>query len=146
MQSPESLKLNILVIDDHEAMARSVAEFLRVLGGHSTRYMLFPKQALALPDTKLFSFHGIVTDYQMPGMNGVRFAWEVRKRQVNQEGHPDPLILLHTMAERGDRRLKWAKEHQIVNGVFDKGRGSHIGKILEEISSRAWLLRTRDLL
>ncbi len=70
--------LRILVVDDEVGFARSLGRSLRRLG-HEPTLALHPDDALALFREQ--SFDAVITDIDMPEMNGVELARSLRKER-----------------------------------------------------------------
>lgn len=68
--------MHILVVDDELACARLLSRYLERLG-HSTASAACSIDALDMLDD---TFGAVVTDIDMPGMNGVDLAREIRSR------------------------------------------------------------------
>ena len=68
--------MRILVVDDELACAKILCRLLQRLG-HDTVTALCSDDALELLDDQ---FAAVVTDIDMPGMNGVDLAREIRSR------------------------------------------------------------------
>ena len=73
-----SHSLRILVVDDEVGFARSLGRSLRRLG-HQPTLALHPDDALALFREQ--SFDAVITDIDMPEMNGVDLARSLRKER-----------------------------------------------------------------
>jgi CheY-like chemotaxis protein len=70
-------RASVLVVDDHEVLARLVSEILE-LNGYRTAAVNSAERALALRD--VLAFDAIVTDQNRPGMKGDVFARKLRDR------------------------------------------------------------------
>ncbi|HAE39824.1 MAG TPA: hypothetical protein DCG57_14535, partial [Candidatus Riflebacteria bacterium] len=79
--------LSILVVDDDLRQADLLAEAVTRMG-HRTRTSQEPEQALELMKSQ--SFHLVITDLRMPGMDGLSFLRQVK------ELDPDAEVLLVT--------------------------------------------------
>ncbi|OGK13460.1 MAG: hypothetical protein A2W80_19660 [Candidatus Riflebacteria bacterium GWC2_50_8] len=80
-------QLSILVVDDDSRQAALLAEAVTRMG-HRTRTSQEPEQALELMKSQ--SFHLVITDLRMPGMDGLSFLRQVK------ELDPDAEVLLVT--------------------------------------------------
>lgn len=69
----------MLVVDDHAAARESVADVLRHVG-YDVTGASSAKEALGLLDRQ--EFHVIVTDLQMPGMDGLEFIRQIHHRRL----------------------------------------------------------------
>ncbi len=72
----------ILVVDDHAQARESTADILRH-GGHTVVCCASASEALSTIARQ--SFDVILTDLQMPGMNGLEFIRELEKRRVDAQ-------------------------------------------------------------
>lgn len=68
--------MRILVVDDELDFGLLLSRFLKRLG-HEPVLASDPSEALELLDTEI---GGVITDIDMPGMNGVELAQEIRGR------------------------------------------------------------------
>ena len=86
----------ILVVDDEESIAELLAEFL-ASEGFRAKVARDGREALmcALRDRPAL----ILSDWMMPGMDGTRFVWELRRRPATAH---IPIVLMSSM--RPDRR------------------------------------------
>jgi len=69
---------HVLYVDDEPGLLEICRLFLERSGQFSVDTITSAPEALFLLDTK--SYDAIISDYQMPGMNGIRFLREVRTR------------------------------------------------------------------
>lgn len=69
----------MLVVDDHAAARESVADVLRHMG-YDVTGASSAREALGLLDRQ--EFHVIVTDLQMPGMDGLEFIRQIHHRRL----------------------------------------------------------------
>ena len=79
--------LDILLVDDDEAVLRTVGRFLSARG-HRVRAALGGSEAMPLIEEA--SPDLVISDIQMPGMNGISLLEEIR------EQHPDMPVVLTT--------------------------------------------------
>jgi DNA-binding response OmpR family regulator len=80
-------KRKILIVDDASSVADFIREMLRSFG-HEADVSLSVSQALSLFEAVNYDL--VITDYTMPGMNGVDFARRLKER------NPSQLIMLIT--------------------------------------------------
>ncbi len=72
----------ILVVDDHAAARESVSDVLRS-GGYEVQASSSASQALAMVRQEMF--HVIITDLQMPGMDGLEFIRQLHHRRIQSQ-------------------------------------------------------------
>lgn len=105
-------KLNVLVVDDSRLARRHV---MRVLGNLGIRYLTEAddgSEAIKLLQTKTFDL--IVTDYNMPEVNGAELAEHVRKQPALEN-----LPILMVTSEANDSHLRNVSQSG-VNALADK--------------------------
>lgn len=76
----ESRPLNILVVDDEPAIVRTLSGFLR-LRGYRCQTECDPRAALGRTETGEETFHVILTDLVMPGMDGIELVRRLRQAE-----------------------------------------------------------------
>ena len=74
------MKKRILVIDDDKSMKEMVEDSLLSKGYDCTSFDLADQAFAAINEMDLDSVDAIVTDQNMPGMNGVEFVQRMKKR------------------------------------------------------------------
>ncbi len=79
-------KLRILIVDDDRRMTRTLADILS-LSGYEATEAFSAEQAIQLAGAQAFDC--VLTDFKMPGKNGVELHQELRKVQP---GLPEPVI------------------------------------------------------
>ena len=84
--TPGKLPARILIVDDNSFGLSARKSVLQELG-HEVVTSNSPQEALVLCSGA--SFQVIVTDYRMPGMNGVEFI-----RQLREQGTKVPVVLV----------------------------------------------------
>ena len=72
--------LNILLVDDDEAVRTVVAEQLRE-SGSMVETVASGEEALAAVDRSTLPFDLVLSDYAMPGLNGIETVHAVREKQ-----------------------------------------------------------------
>lgn len=73
---------NILVVDDHAQARESMTDILRH-AGHCVRSCASAREALGVLDEQTFDV--ILTDLQMPGMNGLEFIRQLEQRRIEAQ-------------------------------------------------------------
>lgn len=81
-------KWNIVVVDDDPLVLRVHAEMLRTMG-HNISLFECPQQALKYFESKENVIDLLITDYRMPGLNGLELI-----ARVQAEGFNVPAIIL----------------------------------------------------
>jgi CheY-like chemotaxis protein len=84
---------NILVVDDHIALAENIAE---VLEGAGYCALTAPDAERALEAMDHAEVHALVTDYRLPGLNGADLIREVRRR-----GRHIPALVMSAYSDDG---------------------------------------------
>ncbi|WP_412462853.1 response regulator [Halobacteriovorax sp. RT-2-6] len=110
------MAINILFVDDEEALLELIEMIYEedVLAGKlSTQFALSGKEAL----TKLASDKGIditvlVTDINMPDMNGIELVKEVKKKY--------PHIIIYMMSAYGDQKTLEEVSELDIKHYFNK--------------------------
>ena len=77
---PDS-SVSVLYVDDEESLLTLGKVFLERSGGFRVDTIPSAVQALKLPH--LHTYDAIVSDYQMPGMDGIAFLKEIRSSHGN---------------------------------------------------------------
>lgn len=123
------MKARLLIVDDEPGLCEMLADSFR-LAGYEVETALDGKKALALAQNS--KYHLIISDVNMPGMNGLEFIESLRAL-------PDetPAIMLSAKNERPD-----------INAALKLGADDYVSKPfgLEELALRvaAVLRRTMD--
>jgi two-component system response regulator HydG len=107
-------KLRILIVDDDQRMASTLADILELKGYETTRAH---SGAEALEKIKAAVFDCTLTDVRMPGMNGVELFQELRKQQPGV-----PVVLM--TAYSTDELIRQGLEGGAA-GVLDKPLDIH---------------------
>jgi len=102
-------KLRILIVDDDKRMTRTLSDIF-LSTGHAPFEAHTAEQALQL--ARIQEFDCVLTDFKMPGMNGVELHRELREIQPGL-----PFILMTAYAS--DEFIKQGLEEGIV-AAFDK--------------------------
>ena len=107
------MNLRVLVVDDSSTMRRIIVNVLTQLG-ISTDYIHEAEDGLvALGKVKTNSYDVILTDWNMPRMNGLQFVQNVRK--LPKYAHT-PILMITTEGEKSEviEALKSAVNNYIV--------------------------------
>jgi len=128
------MNMKVLVVDDFSTMRRIVVNLLKELGFSNIDEADDGKSAL--PMLKNGSFDFLVTDWNMPGMQGIDLLCEIRK----DEKLKSLPVLMVTAEAKKEQIVLAAKEG--VNGYIVKPFTADIlkekiGKIFDRISGGA---------
>lgn len=107
-------KLHVLIVDDDQRMASTLADILELQGYETT---IAYSGAEALEKIKATDFDCALTDVRMPGMNGVDLFRELRKQQPGL-----PVVLMTAYA--ADELIRQGVEGGAA-GVLDKPLDIH---------------------
>lgn len=110
----------ILIVDDENVQVESLKRGLRI-SGFKAEGVVSGKDALDLLDN---TFDLVVTDFEMPNMNGLELLKEIRKE------YPDLPVILTTAF--GDKELVVDAMHKKCNGFLDKPFTLNV--LIEEIN------------
>ena len=107
----------LLLVDDNSLTLLSLHAMLKV-GGNGWRVVAVPDGHTALDEIERQHFDLVVTDYQMPDMNGLELLAAVRQRQPET-----PVIMLtgNGCDDLGERAQQWG-----VFRVLDKPVPGHL--------------------
>ncbi|EKS71950.1 response regulator receiver protein [Burkholderia sp. SJ98] len=132
----------VLLLDDSEANLPSLRSALE-LAGH--RVVAGESGIKGLEIIRSLCPHVIVTDWQMPGMDGVEFCKELRKRVVFRRV---PIILLSGEREPSLQRPVWTKFFrkpvplaELINAVESFSRRSRFlppAEAIGELPASRW--------
>ncbi len=87
MNEPPESSIRVLVVDDETTLLEIAQEFIEQVPGFVVDVELSPIRALELLST--LKYDAVVSDYQMPGLDGIAFLKRLRSR-----GDDIPFILL----------------------------------------------------
>ncbi len=120
----------ILYVDDNETLRKVVCAYLEGMGEHETVSHENPSGGLKFLEENTCEL--VITDYHMPGMNGVDFCIEIKKRYPKL-----PVILMSAMADTLDKNdLRRAG----VARVIDKGSSPrHLIRAVESLTPKSSL-------
>ena len=124
--------MKILIVDDFSTMRRIIKNLLRDLGFNNTDEA--DDGQTALPKLQKGDFDFLVTDWNMPGMDGLQLLKEVRA-DPNLQSLP---VLMVTAEQKKEQIVEAAKAG--VNGYIVKPFTAHtldekIRKIFERVDS-----------
>jgi two-component system chemotaxis response regulator CheY len=92
---PAAAKLNVIVVDDQLSIRGLVRTGLNSIGITAVRE--FPGAAEALTSLKAEPSHIVISDFNMPGMDGLEFLRSIR---ANQQFKSTAFILLTGRADK----------------------------------------------
>ena len=127
----------ILVVDDDEHVRRSLR---RVLGRTSCTYLEAPEAATALEILARDPVHVVVSDYRMPGMNGVEFLRVVKERypavqRVLLTGHAETAAIEEAVNRSEIFRIIWKP--------WDEG---HLLLTIQDAIDQYWMIEENQRL
>jgi DNA-binding response OmpR family regulator len=83
---------SVLVVEDNPLALKFICDFLKALNVELIGRAINAEDALDILETQPFSF--IITDYRLPGLNGVQFLEKIRARGIQT-----PVIILSSSPE-----------------------------------------------
>ena len=92
-QVAEAVPAHVLIVDDNLAYADNLAEVLALSGCPST---VFATAELALPAALGPETHAVITDFRLPGMNGIELI-----AQIIRARGALPAIVISAYADEG---------------------------------------------
>jgi PAS domain S-box-containing protein len=87
MPDPQESSIRVLVVDDETTLLEIAREFLEQVPGFTVDVELSPIRALEVLSSG--TYDAVVSDYQMPGLDGVQFL-----KHLRSQGNDIPFILL----------------------------------------------------
>jgi CheY-like chemotaxis protein len=115
----------ILFVDDQEVLARLSCDILHK-HGYSAEYAYSGSDALEKFEQKTFDI--LVTDFQMPGMNGLQLARLVRRKIA---GIPVIIVSGYPPVEGSGEVNDWLQKEELFPALLDKIK-QYIGDSTEE--------------
>lgn len=115
--------MRILAVDDDPVFLELLSGMLDVLGYAGVTTMMSGEQALSELDLASHAFDCILSDLQMPGMDGVAFTAAVRTRPSYRQ---TPLLMITAMAGKS-----------FVDEAFSAGATDYITKPLDMLELKA---------
>lgn len=107
---PLQRPLNVMIVDDDDLLLEAVALMVEALGCDVT---MVSDGLAALKINQQSSFDVVITDWQMPGLNGIELARELRAAQGNRHLH---IILMTTRA--GERTARDGLNVEVDDFLF----------------------------
>ncbi len=104
MSENKKMTAHILVVDDDPIVADSLAMYVRTLG-HEVATAGDGAEALGMLRSASKPFHLVISDVNMPRMDGVAFVRTVRKRDV-RKGVPVMMVTAEPRARWRSRRSR----------------------------------------
>ena len=83
---PETIRGNILLVDDDEALAGGMQTVLE-LRGHQVTHCLDGNAGLVAADEG--EFDAVLTDFRMPGLGGMQLLEKIREKHPRPPGGDD---------------------------------------------------------
>ncbi len=87
MSDPQESSIRVLVVDDESTLLEIARDFLEQVPGLSVDVELSPHRALQMLSSARYD--AVVSDYQMPGLDGIQFL-----KLIRSQGSDIPFILL----------------------------------------------------
>lgn len=115
--------MKILAVDDDPVFLELLSGMLRTIGPHDVTTLLSAEQALREIDRAGQVFDCILSDMQMPGMDGVGFTTAIRARKAWRQ---TPIIVITSMAGKS-----------FVDAAFTAGATDYITKPLDMTELKA---------
>jgi two-component system chemotaxis response regulator CheY len=107
-----NVDINVLVVDDFEFARRIVKNVLKEIG--VTNITEAASATAGLNELKKTTFNLIITDYNMPGMNGIMFVRKVREDDATKD---IPVIMV---TSDGNKGVLLEATEAGVNGFLNK--------------------------
>ncbi len=121
--------MKILVVDDFSTMRRIIKNLLRELGFNNT--VEADDGKTALPLLKKYHFDFIITDWNMPGMNGLELL-----KNVRADPNLSTVPVLMVTAERKRENIVMAAEAGVNGYIVKPFTASTLKEKMERIFAR----------
>ena len=117
------MKINILIVDNEEVMVKVLADFLSKDSRFNILTALNGKNALEI--VKKHKIHLLITDLQMPEMNGIELLTTLRKdipeiKSIILTGHSDIDSYIETMELGAHEYLNKPVDLPLLKDVINK--------------------------
>ena len=94
--------MRFLIVDDEGFNLIAMEGILNFKGFRDIMKAFDGREAMSILEDDDYGFDIVFTDYQMPHMNGVEFAQEIRKLQVERVIKPELQVILASGNNLGD--------------------------------------------
>lgn len=115
--------MKILAVDDDPVFLELLGEMLRQIGPHDVTPLLSAEQGLRELDSGAQVYDCILSDMQMPGMDGVAFTAAIRARKAWRQ---TPILVITSMAGKA-----------FVDAAFAAGATDYVTKPLDAMELKA---------
>ena len=122
--------LKILAVDDSPTMRRIIVNTLKRAGYEDVTEASDGKDALAKMKVEQFNF--VITDWNMPEMDGLTFVSQVRN---SDEFKDVPILMVTTRSVKDDiiEAMKAGVNNYIVKPFTPETLGEKIGQVLKSV-------------
>jgi two-component system chemotaxis response regulator CheY len=122
--------LKILAVDDSPTMRRIIVNTLKRAGYENVTEASDGKDALAKMKVEQFNF--VITDWNMPEMDGLSFVSQVRS---SDEFKDMPILMVTTRSVKDDiiEAMKAGVNNYIVKPFTPETLGEKIGQVLKSV-------------
>ena len=128
--------IEVLHVDDDPAMVETTAAFLeRSLSNLTIQTELSPERAIERVRDE--SFDCIISDYEMPGLDGLEFFEKVRE--------DDPRIPFILFTGKGSEEIASQALNTGMTGYFQKGGGDQLRRLANRVRQAVTERRTQEI-